>query len=61
MANNHQNFFENKIKKQSREIILLARRKLNSIEKVISKALADSNISHDEFNLVIKEKQNCFR
>ena len=61
MAINHQNFFENKIKKQSSEIILLARRKLNSIEKVISKALADSNISHDEFNLVIKEKQNCFR
>lgn len=61
MAINHQNFFENNIKKQSREIILLARRKLNSIEKVISKALADSNISHDEFNLVIKEKQNCFR
>ena len=60
MAINHQNFFENKIK-QSREIILLARRKLNSIEKVISKALADSNISHDEFNLVIKEKQNCIR
>ena len=61
MAINHQNFFENKIKKQSSEIILLARRKLNSIEKVISKALADSNISHDEFNLVIKEKQNCIR
>ena len=61
MAINHQIFFENNIKKQSREIILLARRKLNSIEKVISKALADSNISHDEFNLVIKEKQNCFR
>ena len=61
MANNHQNFFENKIKKQFREIILFGRRKLNSIEKVTSKALTDSNISHDEFNIVIKENQNYFR
>ena len=55
MANNHQNFFENKIKKQFREIILFGWRKLNSIEKVTSKALTDSNISHAEFDLVIKE------
>lgn len=61
MAYNHQNFFENKIKKQFREIILFGRRKLNSIEKVTSKALTDSNISHDEFNIVIKENQNYFR
>lgn len=61
MANNHQNFFENKIKKQFREIILFGWRKLNSIEKVTSKALTDSNISHDEFNIVIKENQNYFR
>ena len=61
MAYNHQNFFENKIKKQFREIILFGRRKLNSIEKVTSKALTDSNISHAEFDLVIKENQNYFR
>ena len=61
MANNHQNFFENKIKKQFREIILFGWRKLNSIEKVTSKALTDSNISHTEFDLVIKENQNYFR
>ena len=61
MAYNHQNFFENKTKKQFREIILFGWRKLNSIEKVTSKALTDSNISHDEFNIVIKENQNYFR
>ena len=38
--------------------MLLAKSKLNSIEVLISKALIDSNISHDEFvliNNVLKE------
>ena len=37
---------------------MLAKSKLNSIEVLISKALIDSNISHDEFvliNNVLKE------
>ena len=37
---------------------MLAKSKLNSIEVLISKALIDSNISHDEFvliNSVLKE------
>ena len=34
------------------EIVLLAKTKLNSIEVLISKALMDSYISHDEFVLV---------
>ena len=40
------------------KIVLLAKPKLNSIEVLISKALIDSNISHDEFiliNNVLKE------
>ena len=40
---------------------LLAKSKLNSIEVLISKALTDSNISHDEFvliNNVLKEYDN---
>ena len=32
--------------------VLLAKTKLNSIEVLISKALIDSNISHNEFVLV---------
>ena len=33
------------------KITLLTRTKLNSIEKIISKALIDFDISHNEFNL----------
>ena len=45
-------------KKKYDKIVLLAKSKLNSIEFLISKALTDSNISHDEFvllNNVLKE------
>ena len=40
------------------KIVLLAKSKLNSIEVLISKALIDSNISHDKFvlkNSALKE------
>ena len=50
-----------KKKKKHAEIILLAKSKLNSIEVLISKALIDSNSSHDEFlliNNVLKEYDN---
>ena len=45
-------------KKKHDKTILLVKSKLSSIEVLISKALIDSNISHDEFiliNNVIKE------
>ena len=45
-------------KKKYDKIVLLAKSKLNSIEFLISKALTDSNISHDKFfliNNVLKE------
>ena len=45
-------------KNKHNKIVLLAKSKLSSIEVVISKALIDSNISHDEFvliNNVLKE------
>ena len=48
-------------KKKHDKIVLLAKSKLNSIEILISKALTDSNISHDEFvliNNVLKEYDN---
>ena len=47
-----------KKKKKHDKIVLLAKSKLNRIEALISKALIDSNISHDEFvliNNVLKE------
>ena len=47
-----------KKKKKHDKIVLLAKSKLNSIEVLISKALIDSVISHDEFvliNNVLKE------
>ena len=47
-----------KKKKKYDNIVLLAKSKLNSIKVLISKALIDSNISHDEFvfiNNVLKE------
>ena len=37
---------------------MLARSKLNSIENKISKALMDNQISHDDFETIIKEKKN---
>ena len=41
-----------KKKKKHDGIVFLAKSKLNSIEVLISKALIDSNISHDEFVLI---------
>ena len=48
----------NKEKKKRDKTILLPKSKLNSIQVLISKALIDANISHDEFvsiNNVLKE------
>ena len=47
-----------KKKKKHDKIVFLAKSKVNSVEVLISKALIDSNISHDEFvliNNVLKE------
>ena len=41
-----------KKRKKLNKIVLLAKNKLNSIEVLISKALIDSYISHDEFVLI---------
>ena len=35
---------------------MLAKRKLNSIETLVSQALTDMEISHEEFDTVLKEK-----
>ena len=43
-------------KKKKHKILMLAKSKLNSIETLISQALIDIDISHEEFIRVLKEK-----
>ena len=43
-------------KKNHDKIIMLAKSKLNSIETLVSKALIDMEISHEEFTTILKEK-----
>ena len=45
-----------KKKKKHNKIIALARSKLNIIENLMSQALTDIEISHDEFSKIIDEK-----
>ena len=40
---------------------MLAKSKLNSLETLISQALIDMEISHEEFNAIISEKQKYER
>ena len=47
----------NKKKKQNK-IIMLARSKLNSIESKVSEALINSEISHEDFMIIINEEKN---
>ena len=47
-----------KMKKKHNKIIALARSKLNIIETLISRALTDFDISHEEFTKIIYEKNN---
>ena len=44
--------------KKHNKIIALARSKLNKIETLISQALIDFEISHEEFSKIIYEKNN---
>ena len=45
-------------KKEHIKVVLLARSKLNSTEKIISKALLDNEISHVDFTAIINEEKN---
>ena len=47
-----------KKKKEHNKTIALARSKLNIIEALISRALTDFGISHEEFSKIIYEKKN---
>ena len=43
-------------KKKHDKILILAKSKLNSIETLVSQALSDIEISHEEFITILKEK-----
>ena len=44
-------------KKKHGKILMLAKSKLSSIETLVSQALIDMEISHEQFNAVIREKK----
>ena len=48
---------EIKKKKINSKIIMLAKRKLNSIETLMSQALMGLEISHEEFKTIVNEKE----
>ena len=44
-------------KKKHNKIVILARSKLNSIERIISEALMNNEISHEDFIMIINEEK----
>ena len=46
-----------KKKKKHNKIVMLAKSKLNSIETLMSQALTDLGISHEEFKTIVNEKE----
>ena len=48
-------------KRKHNKIVMLAGSKLNSIEKLISQALIDFEISHEEYKSIISEEENFRR
>ena len=48
-----------KTKQEHNKIVMFAKRKLNSIETLMSQALIDLDISHEEFKTIANEKKKC--
>ena len=48
-------------KKKHDKILILAKSKLDSIKTLVFQALIDMEISHEEFNAIIREKQKYER
>ena len=48
-------------KKKHDKILMLAKSKLNSIETLVSQALIDMEISHEELITILKGKKNMTR
>ena len=49
--------YNEKKKKKHDKILMLAKSKLNSIDALISQALINMDISHEEFITILKEKR----
>ena len=47
--------------KKHDKILMLAKSKLSSIETLVSQALIDMEIGHEEFNVIVREKQKYER
>ena len=47
--------------KKHDKILMLAKSKLNSIENLVFQVLTDMEITHEELNVIIKEKQKYQR
>ena len=47
-----------KKKKKHNKIVMLARSELNSIERKISEAFINNQISHEDFTAIINEERN---
>ena len=45
-------------KKKYDQILMFAKGKLDSIETLVSQALINMEISHEEFNVIIRDKSN---
>ena len=60
---NNQKFTKHnkKPKKKHDKIIILAKSKLDCIQTLVSQQLIDLEISHEEFNAIIREKQKYER
>ena len=46
-----------KKKKKHNKTVIIAKRKLNSIKTLMSQALIDLDISHEEFKTIVNEKE----
>ena len=59
-VNNNKKSIIKKHKKKHDKIVLLVKSKLNSIEVLISNALIDSSIIHDEFVSIDNVLRGCY-
>ena len=48
-------------KKKHDQLLMLAESKFNSIETLISPVLGDLDIRHEEFIMILREKDKCDR
>jgi hypothetical protein len=60
LANHLQNKAQKKFEKHD-EIKILSISKLNTINGLISKAYSDGNVTEEEYNLIMKEKDDYFK